>query len=204
MFVLSHQLTTVALSIMAVVFSSMTAIPMAVRAGNSRGRPRQIWAMASAVALGIGIWSMHFIGVLALRYPLDIDFNTTLTVLSLVPAMAASIGLLTVAFKKEVGLPTALGAPAITAMGIVAMHYTGMMALEVPAPPIYTFRSIWSAFAVAYGASLIGFWVLRRTALNPRDLSAKAVALAGFAFGLAASGMHYVAMSGTSFDGVNV
>lgn len=160
--------------------------------------------MASAVALGIGIWSMHFIGVLALRYPLDIDFNTTLTVLSLVPAMAASIGLLTVAFKKEVGLPTALGAPAITAMGIVAMHYTGMMALEVPAPPIYTFRSIWSAFAVAYGASLIGFWVLRRTALNPRDLSAKAVALAGFAFGLAASGMHYVAMSGTSFDGVNV
>lgn len=204
MFVLSHQLTTVALSIMAVVLSSMTAIPMAVRAGNTRGRSRQIWAMASAFALGIGIWSMHFIGVLALRYPLDIDFNTGLTVLSLLPAMAASIGLLTVAFRREVGVATALGAPAITAVGIVVMHYTGMLALEVPVPPTYTLRSVWSAFAVAYGASLIGFYALRRTALNPRELSSKAVAAAGLAFGLAASGMHYVAMSGTDFDGVSV
>lgn len=203
--VLSHQLTTVGLSITAVVLSSMTALLMAGRAGSAVGKSRLVWAIASATALGIGVWSMHFIGVLALRHPLDISFDGPLTLLSILPTMLASLGMVALALRPTCHVWQSVLAAALAAAGIVLMHYVGMEAMRDIPPPIYTNESVAYASLIAFVASLLGFQALRSTVLKgATDRSTKAVIFSGLMFGLAASGMHYMAMSGTILDGQSV
>ena len=202
--VLSHQLTTVGLSLAAVILSSMTALLMAGRAGSAVGKPRLIWAVASATALGIGVWSMHFIGVLALRHPLDISFDGPLTLLSIMPTMLASLGMVALALRPRLQAWQSVVAAALAAAGIVLMHYVGMSAMRDIPPPIYSNQSVVSASLIAFVASLLGFWALRATVLQGLRQSNRAIIFSGLMFGLAASGMHYMAMSGTVLDGQSV
>ncbi|HSG21092.1 MAG TPA: MHYT domain-containing protein, partial [Burkholderiaceae bacterium] len=90
MMVFSHQFGLVFLSVLAVTTSGMTAVAMTLRAASAMGRLRLLWAGGAALSLATGIWSMHFIGMLALQVPIGLSFDVGMTAFSFLPAMAAS------------------------------------------------------------------------------------------------------------------
>src|SRR5689334_9931797 len=92
----SYDLRLVALSYLVAVFASYTALYLAGRVTSARGRARMLWLVGGAASLGIGIWSMHFIGMLAFVLPMPTSYDPLLVLLSLLIAMLASAGALVV------------------------------------------------------------------------------------------------------------
>jgi signal transduction histidine kinase len=199
MMVFSHQFGLVFLSVLAVTTSGMTAVAMTLRAASAMGRLRLLWAGGAALSLATGIWSMHFIGMLALQVPIGLFFDVGMTAFSFLPAMAASVGLLVASLRQQGPRWVGLAAPLLTAAGIVAMHYLGMLALTISPRPSYSPGSVVAAFLVAYGLSLLAFRILKWSARAGRKIGFARLLAVGLALGLGASGMHYLAMSGTHF-----
>ena len=199
MMVFSHQFGLVFLSVLAVTTSGMTAVAMTLRAASATGRLRALWAGGAALSLATGIWSMHFIGMLALQVPIGLSFDVGMTAFSFLPAMAASLGLLGASLRQQGPRWLGFAAPLLTAAGIVAMHYLGMLALTISPRPSYSPGSVLAAFLLAYGLSLLAFRILRWSARAGRKIGFARLLAVGLALGLGASGMHYLAMSGTRF-----
>ncbi|MFZ9734256.1 MAG: ATP-binding protein [Burkholderiaceae bacterium] len=129
--VLQHHPFFVALSLVAVIFSATTASIVSVRAGrNEHGRMRTWWYVGAAVSLAAGIWSMHFIGMVAMQFPFPVRFQPELTVASFLPALAAGLGLVAMARRGRTAWPSQGVIFGLTALGVVAMHYTAMAGIE--------------------------------------------------------------------------
>src|SRR6266478_4813509 len=88
----THDSYLVVLSILVASFASYTALDLAARVRASRGPARRLWLAAAAITMGGGIWSMHFIAMLAFLMPMVVTFNVDLTVLSLVVAIVVTGG----------------------------------------------------------------------------------------------------------------
>ena len=197
----SHNLYLVALSILIAIFASYTALDLANSVSNSRGRVRYIWLIGGSLAMGIGIWSMHFIGMLAFKIPgLDIYYDVPLLILSIVVAILASALALNLVATKEPTTKAYLTGSLLMGSAIAGMHYIGIASMKVAAHihwnPVFVLLSLLIAFAASFGALLFSF-KLRD------DLSAKgfmARGLGGVLMGIAISGMHYTAMAAMSFN----
>jgi len=200
----SHQFGLVLLSVCAVAVSGMTALAMTMRSSAAQGGTRMAWSAGAALSLATGIWSMHFIGMLALRVPLGLSFDVGLIALSFLPALASSAGLLVMSRREKTSVPMVLFASAMTASGIVAMHYLGMLALLVVPRPTYTTASVLYSFAAAFVASFLAFRTMRWFVRPGQRPTIGRLAAAGLALGVGASSMHYLAMSGTHFSDQSV
>lgn len=196
----SHNFYLVALSILIAIFASYTALDLANSVSNSRGRIRYVWLIGGSLAMGIGIWSMHFIGMLAFKIPgLDIYYDVPLLILSIIVAILASALALNLVATRE---PTTLAyftGSLLMGSAIAGMHYIGIASMKVAAiihwNTLFVLLSLLIAFAASFGALLFSF-KLRN------DLSAKgfiARGLGGLLMGIAISGMHYTAMSAMRF-----
>lgn len=129
--VLQHHPFFVALSLIAVIFSATTASIVSVRAGrNEHGRMRTWWYFGAAVSLAVGIWSMHFIGMVAMQFPFPVQFQPELTAASFLPALVAGLGLVTMARRSSAGWPSQALIFCLTALGVVAMHYTALAGIQ--------------------------------------------------------------------------
>src|SRR5271156_1938662 len=123
----------VALSVLIAVLASFAALDLGGRVTASRGSVRSIWLMGGAAAMGIGIWSMHYIGMLAYRLPMAVFYHWPTVLLSLLAAPLASAVALFVVSRKEMG-PWRIGIGGLLmGSGIAAMHYVGMSAMRLPA-----------------------------------------------------------------------
>jgi signal transduction histidine kinase/NO-binding membrane sensor protein with MHYT domain len=199
--VLSHQPVLVALSLIAVVVSATTASILAVRAGRAQhGRIRTFWQLGAAISLAAGIWSMHFIGMVALQFPFPVGFQPYLTAASFLPALAAGLGLVSMARRQRRSGSSEAIISGLTALGVVAMHYSGMLALMVQPAPEFAPWSILVAFGIAWVTCLLAFRSLRAALRAHTQPSALRFLATGLTLGLAASGMHYAAMAGTQFS----
>lgn len=197
---LDHQPLLVSLSVLAVCLSAVTAAALAVRAGRApRSLPRRLWGLGAALSLAAGIWSMHFIGMVAVQMPFTLQFEPGLTALSFLPALGAGLGLVWVSTKPKMAWPLEWGAAAVSAGAIVAMHYSGMTAVMVSPRPVYADWSFWLAGLVAFLTSLLAFRFLRSAMASTQAPHWSRLLVIGLTLGLAASGMHYAAMAGTSF-----
>ncbi|CAA9422711.1 MAG: diguanylate cyclase/phosphodiesterase (GGDEF & EAL domains) with PAS/PAC sensor(s) [uncultured Rubrobacteraceae bacterium] len=121
----------VLLSFVVAVFASYTALDLAGRVVASGGRARMVWLAGGAFAMGTGIWSMHFTGMLVFKMGMPVTYHVLLTLLSVVIAIAASGLALFVVGRGEVGPRTLLVAGPVMGVGIAAMHYTGMPAMRM-------------------------------------------------------------------------
>jgi PAS domain S-box-containing protein len=183
----------VALSILVAAFASYTALDLGGRASATRGVASRIWVAAAAIAIGGGIWSMHFIAMLAFTLPTPMSYDIALTVLSLVVAtFVTGVGFY---FINRPGAPplSLIFSGLFMGLGIAAMHYIGMAAMREHAEISYDIRFIVLSLVIAIGASTAALWLALRTT----DLGQKLVA--AVVMGLAISGMHYSAMRGTTF-----
>src|SRR5882757_7881591 len=183
----------VALSILVAAFASYTALDLGGRVAAARGLARRVWLAAAAITMGGGIWSMHFVAMLAFIMPTPMSYDIGLTALSLVVAMFVSGGGFYV-ISRQSGSPLHLVLSGIfMGLGIAAMHYTGMAAMRGHAELSYDPLFVALSLIIAIGASTVALWVAFRTT----DLWQKLVA--AIVMGLAISGMHYTAMRAAIF-----
>src|SRR5437667_496123 len=186
----SHDPVLVALSVLIAALSSYTALDLATRMRAASGPASLGWLGAAAVAMGGGIWSMHFVAMLAFNLPgIDVSYDPLLTLLSLaIPIVVAAAAFVVVSLR-----PTALVVAGI-AMGLAisGMHYTGMGAMRMAASIHYD--PVWVALsiAIAIGASIIAL----RLAFHMTSVRERVSA--GGVMGVAISGMRYAALQGSS------
>src|ERR687898_985067 len=190
----THDFVLVGLSILIATAASYTALDLAGRVRVSIGWVKLTWLATAALAMGGGIWSMHFVAMLAFSMPhMPVDYDVGLTALSFVlPILVTGVGFYTVS-RTAIGFRTLSLGGLVMGLGIIGMHYTGMAAMRMAADLRY--ESLWVAISIliAIGASTIALW------LAFRDVGPRQKLLASVAMGLAISGMHYAAMQGATF-----
>ena len=183
----------VALSILVACVASYTALDLSGHVAPARGFARRVWLVAAALTMGGGIWSMHFIAMLAFVMPIPMSYDIGLTIFSLVVAIfVTGIGFYVIRRQSASSLRLVLSG-IFMGLGIAGMHYTGMAAMrgnvELSYDPLFFALSL----VIAIGASTVALWVAFRTT----DLGQKLVA--AVVMGLAISGMHYTGMRAAIF-----
>lgn len=194
----SYSSSLVAISLGVAILASYTALDLSGRIATARGRVAYVWMSGGALAMGVGIWSMHFIGMLAFRLPIELGYDLGLTALSLLIAVLSSGFALWLASQPQLPL-TQLGLGSlIMGSGISSMHYTGMAALRMQPGIDYDPALFMASLAVAVGASAAGLWIafrLRQHTPYVRPIRAAAAVL----MGVAIVGMHYTGMAAANF-----
>ena len=196
----SYDLKLVALSLVVAALASYTALDLAGRVSASRGRASLIWLIAGAIAMGTGIWSMHFIGMLAFSLPpLKLAYDIPITLLSVIAAVAVSGLALHVIQRPRLTARNLSWGATLMGVGICVMHYTGMAAMRMsPAieydPPLF----IASVF-IAILASLAALWIAFQLRQKYSALAIVAKLGSAVVMGLAITGMHYTGMAAAQF-----
>jgi len=183
----------VALSILVASFASYTALDLGGHVAITRGVARSVWLVIAAITMGGGIWSMHFIGMLAFVMPIPMSYDIGLTAVSLLVAIFVTGGGFYVISRQRVSpLRLVLGG-IFMGLGITAMHYTGMAAMRGHAGLSYDRPFVALSLVIAIGASTAALWLAFRTTDLWQKLAAAVI------MGLAISGMHYTAMRAAVF-----
>ena len=177
------------------VFGSYSALTLAsYMSVASAGRTRKILHWAGALALGSGIWAMHFIGMLAYKTDMVLSYNPALTALSMMIAIALAYGVLDIIRAPRLTMPRLTAGALLLGFSICVMHYTGMAAMEMRAQIRYIPWLFSLSVAISVGASAASLWIIhifQRKQLQDMTLWKIAAALA---MGGAICGMHYVGM----------
>jgi len=189
----TYDLHLVALSFVVACFASYTALDLAGRIRASRGWIWGAWLATAAISMGGGIWSMHFIAMLAFIMPMVVTFNVDLTALSLVVAIAVTGGAFYVIGSRRATVLQLSLSGVFMGIGIVAMHYTGMAAMRMPAAIRYDRALVALSVVIAIGASIAALWLAFRTVAAWQRIAAAVV------MGFAISGMHYTGMAAAEF-----
>lgn len=192
----------VVLSLLIAVGASYMALTLAAAARRSSSVfVHRMHLFSGSASLGFGIWSMHFIGMLAFEVPTHVYYHPWITALSSAPSLLASWVALSLLSKQEITAPRLLSGGVVVGAGIGAMHYLGMAAMEIgPAlryDPLLFALSIVVAVLLGTLALWISFGLRQRTRM--RGFSRRL--LAGTVMGLAIAGMHYTAMEAARFIG---
>jgi NO-binding membrane sensor protein with MHYT domain/signal transduction histidine kinase len=191
----SYNLWLVALSILVAMVVSYTALRLAARVAEAGRGGGRLWLLGGAAAMGMGIWSMHFIGMLAFSVAIPLRYGIVKTVVSLAIAMVTSGFALAIASRPHLSLKRLAVGSVVMGSGICAMHYSGMAAIQIVPMIRYEPLLVAASVAIAVGASFAALWL----AFNLRSGESKTIGLAragaAAVMGLAISGMHYTAMA---------
>ncbi|MGE0315338.1 MAG: MHYT domain-containing protein [Lautropia sp.] len=192
----------VVLSFLVAVFASYAALSLAGRVAQSHSacRPSPAWVAAGAFAMGTGIWSMHFIGMLAMTLPIATTYDLPLTAASWAIAVGISgIALCTVG-GRSLTWPRLLRGAALMGGGIGAMHYVGMAALNVSIPIAHDPFVVALSLLVAGAAALAALWLAFRLRSGAGWRFVASRAGAALLMGVAIAGMHYTGMAAAGID----
>ena len=183
--------------------ASYTALSLAMRVKESQGRAPYFWIAGGALAMGSGIWSMHFIGMLAFRLPIPVAYDGRITFVSwLLPVVVSGLALWQLRHRKIGGRHLAWGA-LLMGLGINAMHYLGMTGMRMDPPITYNPWLFAASVAIAIVASAMALWIAFRLNENlrfPRLAQGGAATVMGFAI----AGMHYTGMAAAHFEAGSV
>jgi diguanylate cyclase (GGDEF)-like protein len=191
----------VALSIAIAVLASYTALDLAnrVKEGASDVGKSWAWLVAGALSMGSGIWSMHFIGMLAFHLPIAVAYDLPITALSLVIAIAVSTVALAVFRQPELRVKNVLACALLMGIGIAAMHYTGMIAMRMSPPIAYDPVLFVASVLIAVLASAAALWIAFMLRKSFARLAMVAKLAGAGVMGLAIAGMHYTGMAAARF-----
>jgi PAS domain S-box-containing protein len=194
----SYNHALVALSVLIAIFASYAALDLAGRVTAAGGWTRALWLLGGAGAMGTGIWSMHYIGMLAFILPIPVAYHWPTVLLSLFAAILASVVALSVVSRQKMGWFRALAGSVLMGAGIASMHYIGMAAMRLPA--ICQFNSFLVVLSVVLAVliSLAALWITfhfrdEKTGIGWEKLTGAVV------MGVAIPVMHYTGMAAASF-----
>ncbi|MEO7999525.1 MAG: MHYT domain-containing protein, partial [Gemmatimonadaceae bacterium] len=199
MLVGTYDLWLVALSIVIAITASYAALDMSSRTAATRGRLRRIWLGGGALAMGAGVWSMHYIGMLAFHLPTPVLYDLPVVALSLSAAIFASAVALYVVSRNTMQWKVLISGSVIMGAGISAMHYIGMGAMRLAGHATWNIAVVALSILIAVIVSLVALFLafqLRSEgrALAPRKLASAAV------MGFAIIAMHYTGMAAATFQ----
>ncbi|WP_233235737.1 bifunctional diguanylate cyclase/phosphodiesterase [Bordetella sp. LUAb4] len=194
----SYNTPLVLCSVLVALLASYTALDLVGRIHSTSRAAARWWLLGGGTALGIGIWSMHFIGMMAFSLPIELAYDVPLTLLSLLVAIGASMLALWLASRDRLPWPH-LGAGALMmGAGIAVMHYTGMASMEMQPGIVYTPELVAASVVIAVLAAGAALWIahqLRQYSKRVRHLRMGAAVL----MALAIVAMHYTGMAAASF-----
>ncbi|TGK14935.1 MHYT domain-containing protein [Leptospira kmetyi] len=192
----------IVLSILVSIFSSFIALQMIGQSSPDSSRTGKLLILfAASLALGCGVWAMHFIGMLSFQLCVSVSYDKTLTIVSMFPSFIASMIALAYVGRPKIHWVELVVGGVLVGSGIGSMHYTGMAAMRTDVllryDPIFFALSILVAVVLA----ILSLWV--RFGLSDLKLSKNVSTLvAGSVMGLAISGMHYTGMFAARFIGL--
>ncbi|UCZ85207.1 EAL domain-containing protein [Pseudomonas sp. L5B5] len=196
----SYSSALVLISIFVAILASYTALDLTGRIATAQGRAVYLWMGGGALAMGVGVWSMHFIGMLAFSLPIDLGYDIGLTALSLLISFLSCGFALWLVSQPSLPLMQLLFGALIMGAGISGMHYTGMAALRMQPGIDYDPQLFGASLLIAFGASLAALWIafrLRQNTPYVRLARTGAAIIMGFAI----VGMHYTGMAAARFGG---
>jgi len=190
----AYDPTLVVASVLVAVMAAYTGLRMTTGIAALSAHRQKIEIAKAAVALGGGIWSMHFVAMLAVSLPVPIEYDALRTLGSvLIAILITGLGL----FGLHAGPPSPgrlMAAGTMTGLGIVSMHFVGMSAIGGNCVPAFAPEGYVISTMIAIGASIGAFWLAYRERPHAH------LALGAVALGLAISAMHYSAMIYTRFS----
>ncbi len=193
----SYDYPLVALSIVLAIVGSYAALDLAGRVTMAHGLARAVWLSAGSVAMGAGIWAMHFVGMLALTMPMPVAYHVPTVALSLLAAISASAVALFVVSRPTMSAWHGIASSLVRGSGIAATHYIGMAAMRSSAVIVYDRRivalSVGLAFVTSLGALRFAFRLRDEKGLTRRRI------ISALLMGGAISLMHYTGMWAASF-----
>jgi NO-binding membrane sensor protein with MHYT domain len=149
----------VALSLIVAILASYTALELAAHMSQKKGKSSWSWLAGGAVAMGSGIWSMHFIGMLAFHLPVAVAYDAAATMLSMAIAIAVSGLALFVVRGATLTRQNITAGATLMGVGISAMHYTGMYAMRMSPPIEYHPPLFIASVIIAIVASFAALWI---------------------------------------------
>ncbi len=188
----------VALSVVIAIFASYAALDLAGRVTAARGGARALWLMGGASAMGLGIWSMHYIGMLAFSLPIPVLYDWPTVVLSLLAAILASAVALYVVSRERMGAWRAVAGSIPMGAGIAAMHYIGMDAMRLSAMCHFDTALVVLSVVLAIVISFVALWLAFLARVERRDGAWRKITSA-VVMGAAIPVMHYTGMAAASF-----
>jgi NO-binding membrane sensor protein with MHYT domain len=187
----------VALSVIIAICASYAALDLVERITLARSSSRLGWLSAGSIAMGTGIWSMHFTGMLAYHLPVEVYYHIPTVLLSLLLAIGASFIALFVVCRPRIGVLHVIAGSVLIAAGICGMHYTGMDAMRLPAMHHWDLSFVVLSIIIALVVSLAALALasLFRTGEHDNVLKGLCATMMGFAI----CSMHYIAMFAVSY-----
>ncbi len=194
-----HNHWLCAMAMLMAILAAGVLLPVINRYHNGNQRYRGFWLCCGSMAMGTGIWAMHFTAMLAYRLPLTVSYDVLITAISIVPAVLASAHCI-ISYSPQDPLKRPLYQPAASlAVGIGAMHYLGMEAIIVSADMYYQPGLFLLSIVAAYLLAYLGLYI-HRASNNTDVIPVNIGLLAGsVVLGVAVSGMHFIAMAATYF-----
>src|SRR5579871_374149 len=188
-----HDPYLVALSVAIAILGGYTGFSVAARVRNAPGGPPRLLLAGAATFLAVGIWTMHFVGVLAAPIPSDTVYLVLPTIVSfLICVLVVGISL----FFVSVGEPSLLrvaSSAVLLGLGIVSMHYVGIHGLAGN----FAIEHDWTMVLLATVVAIVTAYGGLRAFLARQD--GVRLVVSSIVFGIAVSGMHYTAMHGMHF-----
>ncbi|MEI0737045.1 EAL domain-containing protein [Paenibacillus sp. JTLBN-2024] len=187
----------VILSFIIAVFASYSALNLASKISGSQGLTQKWWLIAGSCVMGCGVWAMHFVGMLAFHLNVHIHYDLSVTLLSMLCSIVASFIAFQILLSKRIDWRKFGVSGFIMGSGIVAMHYTGMAAMRLPATVAYD-RGYWLlSAAIALAASYVALFLFIKFRNNASVSWWKWAS--ALLMGIAICGMHFTGMGAADF-----
>ena len=197
-----EQLGLVALSVAVAIVAGYLALDLAQRsAGTGRLGPSWLDRARAVSTIGLGIWSMHFIGMLALKMAMPVSYDLPLVALSMFAAIARRGDRARRRRPPRIaGCAACFFAAAFMGLAIAAMHYLGMASMEMDATIHWNAALVVLSLLIAFGASLAALYLVDAARPQPFQLGFARRAVAALLLGLGIAGLHYTAMAAATFE----
>ena len=197
----SHDWSLVILSFLIAAFASYTALDLAVRVRETQGTQKRIWTTGCAISMGGGIWSMHFLGMLAFQLPIPVSYAIELTLASLAIAVLAA----GIAFHLTSQPPASFLKISVSGLvmgiGIAAMHYTGMAGIMLEGDMRYQPGLFGLSVVIGITASTTALWLITKLSHEKYFFKGHLLkVISALVLGGAVCGMHYTGMAATVFS----
>lgn len=194
-----YNIPYVVLSIAVAIFASYVALDLANSVTQAKGRAQMIWLACGALAMGFGIWSMHFVGMLAFEMPgMAMAYDVPLMILSILIAVAASAIALYIVSRPKVAPISFVAGGIAMAAAIAGMHYTGMYSMRMEAVIRWNHWLVFLSVVIALIASFAALMIAMRLKPSPQYWNWKQ-GMASVVMGVAIAGMHYTGMAAATF-----
>jgi NO-binding membrane sensor protein with MHYT domain len=191
-----------ALSLLLAITASYVSFGLAACVTATAGRARGAWLIGGAISMGVGIWSMHFVGMAAFALPIPVRYDVPTVLGSFLAAVLASTIALVAVSRERFGRREALIGSLLMGAGITATHYIGMDAMRLYATCRYDPLRVAVSIVIAVLASLAALSFAFDFQHEPKG-SLFAILVSAAIMGLAITSMHYVAMTSVTFESSN-